>query len=167
MDIINNRRSVRVFNENKVISQVDLIKILAAGMMAPSARNQQPWEFIVVRDQAVISNLKKISKGSLAIENSKLVVALIIKSDNDIVSPDFVSQDMAACMQNMLLEATSLKIGSCWIGIYPVKERVESAKKVLKTDKKVFALLSLGYPKNDEVFKEIDRFDANRISYLD
>ena len=166
-NIINQRRSIRAYDSNRIVSQEDLLEIIKAGMQAPSARNQQPWNFIVIRNQKIIAELKNVSKGGQAIEDSRLVIALTMKKKAELVSPDFKLEDMSACIQNMMLAAASLKIGSCWIGIAPIKKRMKAAAKIIKKDIECFALLVLGYPKNPESIKFINRFDELKITYLD
>ena len=74
-------------------------------------------------------------------------------------TPLMASQDMGACMQNMLLEATNLKIGSCWIGTYPDPIRMGHLSTVLNipADIEPFCGLALGYPVDKEIFKEVER----------
>ena len=69
------------------------------------------------------------------------------------------SQDMGACMQNMLLEATNLKIGSCWIGAYPDSVRMLHLSNVLNipADIDPFCGLALGYPVDQDIFHEVER----------
>ncbi|MCL2522548.1 MAG: nitroreductase family protein [Erysipelotrichales bacterium] len=164
MEMINKRRSVRSFKTEK-LKQDEILLILKAGMQAPSARNQQPWYFMVVEDLKLIKELKEVSPGAKAIENAPCVIALLMKDDQEMTAASLVQQDMGACMQNMLLEATSLNIGSVWIGIYPLEARSQAVAKIIEAEKRVFALVAFGYPSDPEVFKFVDRFDSERISW--
>ena len=113
MEVIKIRRSVREFT-NEDIPDSDIKKIIEAGICAPSARNQQPWEFIVIRDKSVLNQLSEHLSPLYARSNVSII--LCIRKDV-LKTPLMASQDMGACMQNMLLEATNLKIGSYWIRI--------------------------------------------------
>jgi len=164
MEIINKRRSIRSFKTEK-LKHSEIMLILKAGMQAPSARNQQPWYFTVVEDLKMIDELKSVSPGAKAIENAPCVIALLMKDDQEMTAASLVQQDMGACLQNMLLEATALNIGSVWIGIYPLEGRSEAVAKIIKTEKRVFALVAFGYPNDLEAFRFVDRFDPERISF--
>lgn len=155
MDIIFKRRSVRDYTDKEILDS-DIKKIIKAGVMAPSAKNQQPWSFIVIKDRETLTKLSQ--KASPLYERSKVTIILCMR-DDELKSPTRREQDMSACMQNMQLEATYLGIGSCWIGTYPDEERMNVLIEALDIPSGItpFCGLTLGYPKNDEVFKEIER----------
>ena len=155
MDIIFKRRSVREYLDKEILDS-DIEKIIKAGVMAPSAKNQQPWSFIVIKDRETLTKLSQ--KLSPLYARSKVTIILCMR-DNDLINPTRREQDMSACMQNMQLEATYLKIGSCWIGTYPDPERMNVLIEELNIPHGItpFCGLTLGYPKTDEVFKEVER----------
>ena len=155
MDVIRNRRSVREFTDQE-IKQADIDKIIEAGICAPSAKNQQPWEFIVIDDKNILNKLSE--KASLLYAKSKVTIVLCARK-YDLKSPLRVAQDMSACMQNMMLEATHLNIGSCWIGTYPDPNRMLPLSTILQipSDIEPFCGLVLGHPKDLTVFKEVER----------
>ena len=155
MEVIKIRRSVREFT-NEDISDSDIRKIIEAGICAPSARNQQPWEFIVIRDKTILNKLSE--KLSPLYAKSNVSIILCIRKDV-LKTPLMASQDMGACMQNMLLEATNLKIGSCWIGTYPDPIKMGHLSTILNipADIEPFCGLALGYPIDKEIFKEVER----------
>ena len=155
MDAIRLRRSVREFSDEE-ISSSDIDLIIEAGICAPSAKNQQPWEFIVINDKNILNKLSETL--SPLYSKSKVTIILCQKKDG-LKSPTRVAQDMSACMQNMMLEATRLGIGSCWIGTYPDPERMNPLVETLNIPSNIepFCGLVLGYPKNSDAFKEIKR----------
>ena len=155
MDVINRRRSVREFSSQE-IEQEKIEQIIHAGVMAPSAKNQQPWEFIVINDKNILNKLSETL--SPLYSKSKVTIILCQKKDG-LKSPTRVAQDMSACMQNMMLEATKLGIGSCWIGTYPDPERMDPLVEVLNIPSNIepFCGLVLGYPKDSNAFKETKR----------
>lgn len=155
MEVINIRRSVRNFSDCEIKDE-DIEKIIHAGIMAPSAKNQQPWEFIVINDREILNKLSE--KLSPLYAKSKVTIILCMRKDN-LFSPTRTAQDMSACMQNMMLEATNLKIGSCWIGTYPDPERMDPLIELLNIPVNIepFCGLVLGYPLDKEVFKEVPR----------
>lgn len=162
MSLLLKRRSTRNFTD-KVIEKDAITKLLKAAMQAPSANNQQPWEFIVVDDRELLDKLSEASSGAWMLKNVNVaIVPLILKGDR---SPHFAVQDLSAATQNILLEATNLGIGSVWIGVYPLEDRVAYIKKVLniKEDINPFSMIALGYPLYD---KDINiRYDKTRIHF--
>ena len=155
MYVIRKRRSVRSFTKQE-ISIEDINSIIEAGICAPSALNQQPWEFIVIDDQKILNKLSENASPLYA--KSKVTIVLCARK-YDLKSPTRVAQDMSACMQNMLLEATRLGIGSCWIGTYPDPNKMNVLIDVLCIPNNVepFCGLVLGYPLEEDAFKEVKR----------
>lgn len=166
MLIINNRRSIRKYTD-QAVKKEDIMRIIKASMQAPSARNQQPWEFLVVTDK------EKLIKCSEKLPNTKMLsganVAIIYMTDKrNLTTPMMYPQDLAAAVQNGLLEAAHLNIGSCWCGIYPNEERMDKVRKIFNIDKdylEPFAVVAFGYPNSDEEFKFIDRFNESKVHF--
>lgn len=158
------RRSVRQYSD-KAISENDLMKIIEAGMAAPSARNQQPAEYIVIKDKNNISNVSGVSKNAGFIKDANILICLVSKPTSMLTTPDMVEQDLALQMENMMLEACHLGIGSCYIGVYPKEDRMSFLTKELNISDGYFpfALLSLGYPLKEDAFKKVEREFSSRI----
>lgn len=162
MDIINKRRSIRDFKDTD-ISKDTIELLLKAGMQAPSAKNQQPWAFLVIKDKSKLEKLSVVSNLFL-----KCNVAIFLLIDNlKATTPEMAPADMGACTQNILLEATSMGIGSCWIGTDGRENRIKVFREVLGISEryKPFSTIVLGYPANDNVFNFVDRFDKSKIFY--
>lgn len=160
MDIILNRRSVRKYNLDKKIDYDTLVDLCRHAEAAPSARRQESREYIIIDDQAIINELSLVSKGSMILSECNTVIAVIGKNPEGLTTPHMQPQDLSAATQNILLAATQKGLGSCWIGIYPLEDRLEAAGKILniKDNKFVFSLVALGYPLNDDCF-----YDANKL----
>lgn len=155
------RRSIRAFTEQD-ISEVDITHILGAAMSAPSANNSQPWDFIVIRDKAARDAITLCTP--YAGMAPKAPVCIVVCGDTTRgKSAGFWVQDCAAAMQNLLLAARALGIGSVWIGIHPVEDRVSAVKQLFSLPPHVIPLgiAVLGYP--DQQFTEINRYDAAKI----
>ncbi len=159
MDIILNRRSVRKYDLNKKISDDDLKLLCRYAEAAPSARRQKSREYIIVNDQKIINELSNVSKGSMILSECNTLIAVIAKNPSTLTTPQMQIQDLSAATQNILLAATQLGFGSCWIGIAPHEDRVSSCNRILniKDGKSVFSLIALGYPIDDKAF-----YDANK-----
>jgi len=141
LNVILSRRSIRKY-ENKEIPQEILQQILEAGRQAPSAVNRQPFRFVVVKDHEIMKELcdnlitRFVKYAPVAIAGCADVKSLL--------TGKWAVVDTTIAMQNMVIAAWTLGIGSCWIGAC----NEEEVKKMLKIpDKwKVVALITLGYP---------------------
>lgn len=162
MSLIMKRNSVRNFLDKPVPKEL-VIKLLESGMQAPSANNQQPWEFIVVDDRDIINELIKATVGSRPLNTATLCIIPMIKPGDK--SPLFNVQDLSAATENILLEATNLGLGGVWIGVYPHEERCSHIEKVLNItgDIRPFCMIAIGYPQNMRPI--VKRYDESRVHY--
>lgn len=149
MNSLFERASVREFTEEEVEIQ-DIEDIIRAGMQAPSAMNSQPWEFIVVNDPEDMEAVSKMSSyAGPAAGAQKLIIVLANKKIlEEYGTFDYFQQDLGACTQNCLIEATDRKIGSVWLGMYPNEERVNALREYFDIPDHIipFAVIALGYP---------------------
>ncbi len=143
LDIIKKRRSVRKFDSSKINDRY-MEQILDAGRWAPSGANAQPWRFIVVTEKDSLKSIAeccyyKVFKSRHVGEAGAVVV---ICADPDAGSQTY-NLDAAIAGTNMTLMATSLGIGSCWIGAF----EDQNLKTMLNIpDKlKIIALIAFGY----------------------
>jgi nitroreductase len=145
-EIVKKRRSVRKYKQRE-ISTEHLKKILEAARLAPSARNAQPWRFIVVNDQKMKEFLAEAvgDQGFLADAN----VVIVVLGDPDVAPYWFVRDPMIAA-EHMILAATALGYGTCWIGALAdyVPENMDDVKKRLNIPEKitVVCLVTIGVP---------------------
>lgn len=164
MNSIFTRRSIRNFLD-KEVEQEKIEKILRVGMQAPSAWNFMPWEFIVVRDKDILNKISKMSPYAIPAANSN--VAIIALANTKLVEKDnlWFQQDLAACIENMSLQATEENLGSVWLGFYPEKNRVNLIKEFFELPEHIipFAVVALGYSNSKNIF--VDKFDSSKISY--
>lgn len=159
------RRSIRKFDKNQIVSEDDITKIIKAGFSAPSARRQEPANFIIVDDKKVIEELSKISKGSMVLTDTNQCIVIVGSDPSKITNPEFEAQDLGACIENMMLEARYLGIGTCWLGVYPKEDRMDSIRKILNIPDGMFpfATMALGIPLDSSDFKEANRYYPERI----
>lgn len=142
MEEINNRRSIRKYKDIRV-SSTDLEKIINAGMMAPTACNLQSYKFIIINDKERIKELIDNGTASFIKDNMDMILVLYGRKTNNIEYKDNI-QSGAAVIENMLLEATKLKIGSCWVCNLPRKKIL---RKIFLIPKyyDIIGLVTLGY----------------------
>ncbi len=143
---ISSRLSVRIYKQ-RPIEQEKLDAILQSAILAPSAKNIQPWRFVVVQqDKVLINSISSLVKHSTFIKTADCLICVFLDKDSAFDRTKDC-QSIGACIENMLLTATSLGIGSCWIG--EILERQTEVKELLQIDKDrydLMAIISLGYP---------------------
>lgn len=165
MKTINVRRSIRKFND-KYVPDEAIELILRAAMQAPSGGNQQPWEFLVVRDSNNLEKLSGLSPYAKPVYGSS--ASIVVCANKDYLRfPELMEMDLGACTQNILLEATNLGVGSVWMSVHPTEDRVEYVKNLLKLPKNVipFGVVALGYPEKESDFKFVNRYNSERVKY--
>jgi nitroreductase len=161
IEAIHTRRSIRKFQQKPVPE--DLVKeLLAAAMSAPSAGNQQPWQFVVITDREILGKVPDIHPYAAMAKDAPLAILI----SGDLTLEKFAGywvQDCSAAAQNLLLAAHGKGLGAVWTGIYPLTDRVEKFKKLCKLPEKVvpLALVVIGYPA--QTLKREDRFRGDRV----
>ena len=166
MKYIDTRRSVREYSD-QVVSDKDIKKILAAAMQAPSARNQQPCEFLVVKDKKKKAELADTIPSMRMASGAEFLI-IFLSNKEKLTSTLYYQQDMAAATTLAMVEARSLGIGSVWCGGAPNDDRVNIIKKIFDIkDENIepFSVVCFGYPKDDSVFKKVKRYDKKRVHY--
>lgn len=158
------RRSIRKF-KNTSVEKEKIDQLLRAAMQAPSALNQQPWEFIVVESKEALQKLSKAMPDAKPVSNSQLTLILVANSKKFRYEPDWML-DMSAAAQNILLEAVHLELGAVWMsvtsdefGINYVREMYELPLYI-----KPFAFIAIGYPESNKN-QFIDRYNTEKIHY--
>lgn len=163
LEAILTRRSVRNFKPD-LVSEGDLRDLLKAGMQAPSAKNEQPWHFIVIDDPALLHAIPEFHPYSKMLLEAPL--AILVCSDLRLeVKPKSWVLDCSAATQNILLAAHAKGLGAVWLGIYPDAEREFGMKSLLALpeDIRAVALIAVGHPASQP--EPVDRFDEKRVHY--
>jgi len=164
MNTIFTRISCRKYLEKEV--EDEKIKLLLkAAMAAPSAGNQQPWEFYVIKNKEIIYQLSQCSQYENYLKNAPLAIVPIYRKEG-LRFKDYAHIDMSICLENMWLEATELGLGCVWLGIAPIKERMATVNQIINLPDhlETFAIMAIGYPAEER--KQQDRFEENRIHYI-
>lgn len=153
------RRSIRKYKSQPIEAE-KLTLILKAAMSAPTARNMQDWRFITVQTQEGKQRIMNAHPYSMMLQTAPC--AVIVCADTQEGTP-FFQQDCAASIQNMLLTAKDLGLGSVWLGVYPNKERAEGIAKEFSLPEHIVpvGIVVLGY--GDEEKGKEDRFDPSKV----
>lgn len=165
-DPIFSRVSIRKFTDEPV-SDEDIEKLIRAAMAAPSAGNQQPWEFFVTRNAQAKLGLSECSPYAKPAANADVVIVPCLKSEN-LRFPEYGAIDISACIENLLIEAAELGLGAVWLGIYPEVDRIDAVYAQLDKPEGLipFALIAVGHPSDEVTPRGSERFDPDRIHWL-
>jgi nitroreductase len=157
------RRSIRKYTDEP-IDDATVERLLRAGMAAPSAGNQQPWQFIVIRDRATLTRIAEWHPYARMLPTAP--VAVLVLGDSSVAKwAGMWPQDCAACVENMLIEAESLGLGAVWLGVHPLPERESALREQLGIPEQVvpFAIVPFGRPAEHK--EPSGRYDETRIHH--
>src|SRR5881227_794380 len=110
-DAITARRNVREFSD-RPIPDADLDRVLEAGRTAPSSQNNQPWDFVVVTDRALLSELARVWRGGGHIANAAAAIAMVIPDEEEPRVRERNRFDIGQATMQMMIAAADLGIGS-------------------------------------------------------
>jgi nitroreductase len=155
------RRSIRKYTPEPVPDSL-IAEVLAAAMSAPSAGNQQPWQFVVIADRRLREEIPTFHPYAQMVPDAP--VAVVVCGDLHLESyKGYWVQDCSAATQNILLAAHARGLGAVWVGIYPKEERVQRLQKLLGLPAHVIplALIPMGFPA--ERVPPEERFHPSRV----
>ena len=157
------RRSVRKFAGKEIPAEhVELL--VKAAMFAPSARNMQPWQFLVIDEREKLNALSRIHPYGKMLKESAL--AILICGDKRIEPHEgYLCLNCAAATQNILLAAHDLGLGSVWLGVYPRPERIQGIHSYFELPGYILpiSLISLGYPAEEK--ENPERYKKERLHF--
>ena len=163
IEAIHARRSIRNYQEKSIPDEL-VKKLLAAAMAAPSARNQQPWEFIIITERHLLNKIPFVNPNAEMAAHAPLAILVCGNMELE-TSPGYWVIDCAAAIQNILLCAHAIGLGAVWTGIFPRKERMDGFAELLNLPGHVHphSLIVVGYPKQQPPSE--DRFKEERIHF--
>lgn len=159
------RRSIRRFTD-QAIGDECIRDLLAAAMAAPSAVAKDPWSFIVVHSaetRAAIAAL--LPNGAML---AKAPVGIIVCGDSDAAHGgelSYLLQDCSAAIENLLVAASILGLGACWLGVHPRQDRIDGIRDILSIPERVIPVsaIALGHPAEDKPART--RFRDEAVHY--
>lgn len=155
------RRSIRKF-ESTPVKKEDLETMLKVAMYAPSARNLQPWHFIVIDNRIFLNEITRIHPYSTMLAQAPLAV-LICADDSVQEAEGYWTQDSANATMNLLYSAHALGYGACWMGIHPRIERIVGIRKLLHLPENIHPVSLVAIGKTMENREMPERFHADKI----
>jgi len=163
LETILTRRSIRKYKKQP-ISPEQVQKLLQVACQAPSAGNQQPWQFVLLDDRKILNVIHTFHPSAKMLTDADR--AILVCGDLNLEKfKGYWMIDCAAATENILLAAHSLGLGACWLGLYPREARVAGMKKLLHLPSNIipFALVALGHPA--EIKAREDRYNLSRIHH--
>ncbi len=161
MEALLSRRSVRRYTAQPV-EEEKLEQLLRAAMAAPSAGNQQPWQFLVIRDRRTLDRICEFHPYAQMCHEAGL--AILVCGDTSFERHEgFWVQDCSAATENLLLAAHGLGLGAVWVGVYPRAERVDALHALFQMPESVvpFCIVAIGYPAEEK--QQVNRYQAERV----
>ena len=157
MEALKTRRSVRVYKD-KPIAKEALEEIVDAARFAPTARNVQPWEFIVITKPDTLKKIAELAENGRFIAQAAACIA-VFSSDTK-----YYLEDGCAATENILLAAAALGIGSCWVA-GDKKPYCQAVSGLLNTPVafKLVSLIALGYPESEKTFRITDKRSLKEV----
>jgi nitroreductase len=156
-EAITARRSIRKY-KSEPVREEQLGKILEAARLAPSAGNRQPWRFLVVQEKNRKAQVAVVANNQSFLRDAGAIVVAAVDPE---ISPKWYEKDVMIALEHMVLAATALDLGTCWIGAFDEGE----LKRLLKIPEKhrVVALLPIGSA--DEKPRPTPRKDFHEIFF--
>lgn len=168
MSNILNRRSIRAYTSEPV-DRSDIVKIIKAASWAPSGNNLQPWRFSIIRNTDLIKELSSLTVYQQWVQGTPCLIAVFLDTTiiDDRTSNIYLKhvQAIGAAIQNMLLVADEIGLGTCWIG--EILKNEDQVRRLLgvNNDLQLMAVISVGYPSKGSKSKRKD-ISENIINWL-
>lgn len=161
LEAIHTRRSIRKYAPDPVPEE-QITTMLSAAMTAPSAGNAQPWQFLVIDERETLDKLAGIHPYVGMFKQAPLGILVCGDLSKEKYAGYWV-QDCAAAVQNLLLAARALSLGTVWTGICPMEDRMQTVQQMfsLPDEIKPHALIAVGTPLQE--FTHQNRYDAARV----
>jgi nitroreductase len=162
-EIIQNRRSVREFNNEEVSDEI-VREIVQAGLFAPSACNVCGTRVIYIKDKQIIKRIIKLQTAHFINENTK-ILCIVYDNSGDNREYKETALSAAAAIENMLLKATQLNIATCWVANLP---RQKFLKEILNVPRNFDIISFICFGRTNIKNKFVPRkYNVNDILYID
>ncbi len=162
MEAILSRRSIRRYTDKPVPEEI-IRELLEAAMSAPSANNQQPWQFVTIDDRRILDEIPRFHPYAQMLKEASWAIAVC--GDTDLALSGYWIQDCSAATQNILVAAHARGLGAVWLGVHPQEKRVKEVQKLLGLPEHVIplCLISMGYPAEQK--PPSNRYNESRVHH--
>jgi len=161
MEAIFTRRSIRKYTAEPIPASI-IHDLIEAAVSAPSAGNEQPWQFILLTKRDILNEIPLFHPHASFVKDVQQAILVCGDLSREIFEGYWMI-DCSAATQNLLLAAHAKGLGACWVGIYPRQERIKKLKELLQVPDHIipFAFVALGFPAEEKQREE--RYDEERV----
>jgi len=167
-EAIRKRRSIRRFKPGVAVTAEQIKLLLEAAMLAPSACNSRPWEFIVVQSREKLDRIREVHPYTGMLETASLAIIICALPDTqkEPIMSGYYPQDCGAATENILLQAVELGLGACWCGVYPKEDRIADIQNLLEIEanKLPFNIIAVGVPDEEPALR--GHYEESKVSYI-
>jgi len=166
--LIETRRSIRKFRPDQPVTREQIDQLLQAAMLAPSACNTRPWEFIAVTQREVLDEIVRVHPYAAMCATAAAAIIVVALPQQIEGGPiGYFPQDCAAATQNILLEAVALGLGACWCGVYPQEKHIAAIRPIfnIREPKIPFNVIALGAPAESPPPRGF--FEPSKVTYIE
>lgn len=162
LEAIHARRSTRKFTDEQV-SPDKIDTLIRAAMAAPSARNERPWRFVVVRVKETLSELALATPYASPLKHAPVGIVVFADTSSLKADPGLWMVDCALAAQNLMLAAQSQGLGTVWLAAWPYAEFVRTIREILGAPDHAVpvAMLAVGVP--EAASAKVDRFEPSWV----
>ena len=164
--VINKRKSVRSYVPGQAVSKEDLTDLVKAGMAAPTAKNAQTAEFIVINDMEIIKKLAAAIPSLNPMADAGSSILLVSNTYRHLkITSELWVQDLATSAENILLAAEAMGYGACWGAVYPTEERIKVVREILGFPEFLipFCFITVGKPTGFDLPQ--DKWNPRRLHW--
>lgn len=164
MNSIFTRRSIRRFTDQNVEPE-KIERILRAAMQAPTARNKQDWEFLVVQDKEKILRVSEMSDVTISAKNAPALIIPLANLERGTGLPLMWSCDLGAATENILLQIEEEGLGGTWLSCWPYEPKVQYLRDLFALPEHIipYAVITVGYKAAEKPFE--DRWDPAKVHW--
>jgi nitroreductase len=166
--IIKNRKSIRTYDAKGVVTEEQIKELLEAAMLAPSACNLRPWEFIVITNRQKMDAITKIHPYAQMLKTAQAAIIVVALPDlqKGKVGEGMWQHDCGAATENILLQAADMGLGTCWCGIPPKENVIDTIRKMFDIPKQSvpFCVIAVGVPA--EKFGARGFYEESKIKWI-
>ena len=165
LQFIFSRRSIRKYRDREVPDRM-ITDLLEAGMAAPSAVKKDPWHFIVIRQRQTLDKMVAFMPNAQMLKQA--TGAFVVCGDIDRAhdqQESYMLQDLSAAVENILLAANTMGLGTCWLGVHPRPDRMDNIRTLFKLPDNIIPMcgIAIGWPAEEPPART--RFNAELVHF--
>ena len=158
------RRSIRRF-QDKPVEPEKLERILRAAMQAPTARNTQDWEFLVIQDKETILRVSEMSDVTVSAKNAPALIIPLANMQRARDIPYLWTCDLGAATENILIQIEEEGLGGTWLSLWPYDFKDKYIRELFSLPEHIipYAVITVGYKQEEKPFD--DRWDPEKVHW--